>query len=336
MPKCGLQIFLDRGDRTYKLGEPISGVVEIKANADFHCRKITLVCEWRARGSGNQTVHGEQGAFFAEEENLRSGEAREYPFRFAALRGPVSYQGKLLNVEWYLRAQVDIAMAVDAMKEEKFLLGPGETSGEIILGTEKSTENFSETSSRLVERMARARVLGVPFFLIGLVMLYFAGSHPLTITLSLAVAGLGAWQIFLLLSNKLAQRKLGEIEVNLDVDKVRAADTIECKVSLPSQHAARLQKIVATLKGEERVMTGSGNYRRLQTHTIHQHVVEQLSRDAISDADKLRLTVPLQIPATAPSTFHAPDNAVAWFIRVQIDIRGWPDWVQEFPLTIVP
>jgi len=336
MSKCEVKILFDRPEVTYKFGEAIAGVMQVAAHADFHCRQITLIRGWKTHGRGNIASGGEEGMILADAAEFKADETREYPFRFAGLAGPVSYQGHHLSVEWHLRAHLDIPLAVDAKHEEKFILVGGETSQEILLGTGEDVKIDSKISSELEGRLAMAKVLGVPFFIIGLAMIYLSGSYPLTLALGLAATGFGGWQIFLMLRNKLARQKLGEIEVRLHPDKLRPGDHLECSVALPSSHAERLQKITATLIGEERVVSGAGNHKMVHTHKIHEQVMEETTHQTVDNANKLQFNLPLQLPADAPSTFRAPDNALFWFVRVQCDIRGWPDWVQEFPLMVMP
>jgi hypothetical protein len=97
-----------------------------------------------------------------------------------------------------------------------------------------------------------------------------------------------------------------------------------------------LRKITATLKAEERVVSGAGGLKNTHTHKIYETVLEQSNQDVAAFGDKAEIKIPVPIPAHAPSTFRAPDNALIWSIRVQIDIPDWPDWVQEFPITVVP
>jgi len=335
MSKCELHIVFDHDDRTYKLGEAITGKIQILAHEAFHCRKITLICAWRTQGRGNKASGGEEGMAFAEDAKFQSGELKEYPFQFAARRGPVSYQGHYLNVEWYLRAQVDIPIAVDVIREEKFMLAAGDISEEIVLGTEDQLEEAAAPSS-FKERMTMARVLAVPFFVLGVAMIVLGGSNLVALLLGLAVAGFGGWQLFMMLRNKLAQQRVSALEVKVHPVKIRAGNAVECKFLFDSRDARRLRKITATLKAEERVVSGAGGLKNSHTHKIYETVLEQSNQEVAPLGDKAEIKIPVPIPSNAPSTFRAPDNALIWSIRVQIDIPDWPDWVQEFPLTVVP
>jgi hypothetical protein len=337
MSKCDLQIIFARPERTYKFGEAISGRIKISAHDDFLCRKLTLIREWKTGGRGNYATGGEEGMIFADNTEFHTGETQEYPFRFVGLFGPASYHGHYLQVDWQLRAQADIPLALDVKCEEKFLLAPDETSEEILLGAEGALQEAPATAGELAERMTMAKALAVPFFCIGLAMIYLSNWHPVALTLGLAVAGFGGWQIFFMLRNKLAQQKVGAIEVRVHPEKLRPGDQVDCRVLLLSSHAERLQKITATLKGEERVVSGIGNHKTTHTHTIQELAVELTGRNAIPvENNKMQFDLPLQIPAQAPPTFRAPDNALHWAVRVRVDIPDWPDWVREFPITVMP
>jgi hypothetical protein len=336
MAKCDLHIVFDDEDRTYKIGETVSGKIQILAHDELQCRKITLIRAWKTRGRGNQASGGEEEMVFAEGEKFFAGEVKEFPFLFSSLHGPVSYQGDLLNVEWHLRGQVDISRAADVVAEEKFLLVPGQPSENVILGSAIPSNDSPEKTSSFRERLLKAQALAAPFLIIGVLMIFASGANLVAILIGMAVAGFGAWQLFILWRNKLAQRKLGRIEVRLAPAKVRTGNLVECKFLFHAQDAQRLKRIVATLKGEERVASGSGGLKNTHTHTIYETAFERSKESAFAVADKIQIILPVQIPPNAPSTFYAPDNALNWSIHVQIEVPGWPDWVQAFPITVLP
>jgi hypothetical protein len=335
MPKCDLHIVFDHDDRTYKLGEAIAGKIQVLAREAFHCRKITLICTWRTEGRGNKASGGEEGMTFGDDARFQSGELKEYPFQFAPRRGPVSYQGQYLSVEWYLRAQVDIPVAVDVIREEKFMLVPGDISEEFVLGTEDEFDE-AEAPSSFNERMTMAKMLAVPFFVLGIAMIVLGGSNLVALLLGLAVAGFGGWQLFVMLRNKLARQRISALEVKVHPVKIRAGKAVECQFLFDARDARRLRKITATLKAEERVVSGAGGLKNTHTHKVYETVLEQSNQDVVAFGDKTEIKIPVPIPANAPSTFRVPDNALIWSIRVQIDIPDWPDWVQEFPITVLP
>src|SRR4051812_37999520 len=116
MSTCELRIDLDRPDPVYSPGEPIRGRVEVRAEADCRCRRLTLTREWRTHGRGNRAAGGrlELGLF---EGAWRPGEVAVYPFELDAPSGPFTYHGHYLNVDWYLRARADVPSAPDPVAE---------------------------------------------------------------------------------------------------------------------------------------------------------------------------------------------------------------------------
>lgn len=151
MSKCAVKIVLDRPERTYAAGEKVTGRIEVSVSDDCQCQKLTLARLWRTRGRG-------EDAFGKPEEQIlfsgawRAGQNVSYPFEFAAPIGPLSYNGQLLNVEWYLRAQAALAGALDATADVDFRLVASETPPGFNLGpafrgtaSHKSLMEFGQT-----------------------------------------------------------------------------------------------------------------------------------------------------------------------------------------------
>jgi hypothetical protein len=47
-------------------------------------------------------------------------------------------------------------------------------------------------------------------------------------------------------------------------------------------------------------------------------------------------SVALRIPRDAMHTFEAPHNKVIWTLKVQGDVKWWPDFEYEFPMLAGP
>lgn len=121
MPDCYLLIHFGRADRTYKLGEKITGRIEIRADEDGTRRKLVLTPVWRTRGRGMEDSAQAEGQVLPA-VTYRGRQSTWYPFEIPAPPGPLSYRGELLSVEWYLRAHADLRLAIDAESEEGFIL----------------------------------------------------------------------------------------------------------------------------------------------------------------------------------------------------------------------
>ena len=79
---------------------------------------------WIASGEENNTrvVHKDSVAI----DHLEAGVAEQYQVSFKVPQeGPVSYQGVLLEVRWYLEISLDIPWAFDPKAEFRFEVHPG-------------------------------------------------------------------------------------------------------------------------------------------------------------------------------------------------------------------
>jgi len=44
----------------------------------------------------------------------------------------------------------------------------------------------------------------------------------------------------------------------------------------------------------------------------------------------------MTIPETGMHTFIAQNNKLQWFVRVNVDVQGWPNMIEEYELTVSP
>jgi len=121
MPDCYLLVHFDRTDCTYRLGEKITGQIEIRADEDGACRKLVLTPVWRTRGRGDEDSAQAEGAVIPA-PTYRGRQSTWYPFEIPPPPGPLSCRGELISVEWFLRAHADLRLALDAESEEGFIL----------------------------------------------------------------------------------------------------------------------------------------------------------------------------------------------------------------------
>lgn len=120
MSKCDISVSLQKS--TFLPGEEIAGEVLVKVHEPFLCNALSVILEWRTSGKGNTASDAVETRVVFRGQH-QPGEHR-YPFSFVAPRGPFSYQGKLINVDWYIRATADISWATDPKGEAKFTLSP--------------------------------------------------------------------------------------------------------------------------------------------------------------------------------------------------------------------
>ncbi len=98
-------IAIDIDRQSVAAGEFVTGHVRWGADDDRRARQILVALEWRTDGAGNQ-VHGVSRAMrFVPRPGDR---AAAFPFRLMAPhQGPVSFEGELITVSWFVKVRVD-------------------------------------------------------------------------------------------------------------------------------------------------------------------------------------------------------------------------------------
>ncbi len=52
--------------------------------------------------------------------------------------------------------------------------------------------------------------------------------------------------------------------------------------------------------------------------------------------EKSHVSGTFKIPRDAMHTFNQPKNKLQWFVRVDVDVQGWPDMREEFEIQVLP
>jgi hypothetical protein len=336
--KCDVRIVLDREDGCYEIGETVGGVVQVKVNESCSCKKLTLTRRWKTHGRGNRKS-GEKAVMELFSGTLTPGQ-HQYPFEFPAPVGPLSYHGHYLNVDWYLKAQVDIPWAIDPKAETEFLLTRGDYEGDIDFGQGPDKKPDQVVSGKATGQLGLS-CFGLIFALLGAgamasMIMAPAGSTPpipvMIVPCVFILIGLGV--IFLGLRNILAERKLGGVDVQLSNYHPVAGEELTCTLTFKPQATVKLNAISAELKGEEVVVRGSGSNRTTYRHGLYEHKETMIERKQASVGREITLETTFLVPEDAAPSFRTRDNALNWEVSVEIDIPGWPDWSKEFPIFV--
>lgn len=319
MSKCDVVIEFNRTDRTFIPGETVSGKVHVTANKDVACDGVKVEALWHTHGRGNRAGGSVETTAFPGEQ-LRAGDRKTYAFSFDVPAGPLTYHGDYLNVDQYIRATVDIPWALDPKAEEEYVLLPdpaGEThdgdQGIICTGHTKKAHKIV-----LLAFMVGATIASIAF-------------HPY---------GALAWLIvipifFMAVRNFLASRKLGAASFHLAQSYVSPGQSVPLTIECSPSGRLGINAITATLCAQEAVVSGSGTNRTTHTKTV-QDEKTTLCEARQLDFGHQEIAGWLPIPETEAWTFRASDNELKWTLTVRVDIPGWPDWVGQTQVALVP
>lgn len=343
MSKCDLRIELESSDRIFTPGQTLRGHVEVDVNARCQCNGLTLSREWRTHGRGNR-ASGAARELTLFSGTWQPGETYSYAFEVEIPEsGPLSYHGHYLNVDWYLDARADIPWAFDPKAQAEVLVVPGE---EPCVGEAQSSPTLAAPGSVQNIIIGCAVAFLSIFILAGMGVSTFGvlfavgfageGGEPalFMIPFGLAFATIPCIMVFFLLRNVIAQRKLGPVNLIAEPDVVVAGDTVSFSVGFTPRSEAHISSVVVTLRGSEVVVSGSGTNRSTHTHVLHAESQTLEAGSHVRALEQVSLQGELLLPADAPASFSASDNALVWEVEVHIDIARWPDYQSSVPVRV--
>jgi hypothetical protein len=325
MKTCKLRILFDKANRTYAPGESIRGSVEVITSADVTCKALRLTREWRTRGKGNKEK-GKTATITLFEGRWRPGETASYTFSIDVPDGPLTYNGRVMNVDWCLRARAHIPWAIDSKAEEIFQVRLDAGRQEYGPQWKPCLDQWPE--ERHPDQDFWAIVLTAVPFVLGVSL----GWEAVAVFFGLFI-GLGTAQERI--QRMLVQRRLGPAEVTIEPQVVRAGETATLNVSFHPRTSSDLRKVIIKLIGRERAFSGDSEASETCIQVFYEDKIVIDSGRRLIPGEHIDLRCQLQIPAGAPPTFDATHNNVEWIAVVEVEMP-WPNWKSEYPIDVVP
>ncbi|EDM77023.1 hypothetical protein PPSIR1_16020 [Plesiocystis pacifica SIR-1] len=322
-PKCDIHIEFDRTVRRFAPGEPITGAVVVSVDAETQCKALPLTLGWSTHGKGNR--NGKQVARYNLFSGTWSPGTYRYPFNLPCPVSPLTYHGKLLNVDWYLTTSADVPWALDPKARQDLW----------VLPAQGSPFDLVQGESEHVENSAAGKVIGVIVMcmlgLIGLIPLgaALATFSPLMIVFSLlwwGVLGVIAWSV---IKPRVAKSVFSSFDA-----QVQRTSAAHLAVSVHYRTQKRVNMITAKLEVEEVVVHGAGTNR-----TTHRELRYSDPRPVMVNAtgqQHHQFAFQLPDPALVGFSFGASDNDLVWKVVLDCDIEQWPDLEETIPLQVRP
>lgn len=342
MSKCKLSITLDREPPQYKPGEMLKGTLLAEVESDVKIDSLVVSIGWRTHGKGN--VDEEQVDFEPMgAKTWSAGERHELPFSFVMPKGPVSYHGYLLNVDWYVKANADVAWARDPKTEAELLLLPA--PAERLPGDGYRTEPKTAAqphvlgATGIVPQKHDHRVFSLVFLVVSVgIAVVMLGKKPNLFSLSIigAFVGVGSFIAYRSWRNTLAKQKLGDVQVSVEPEHAGRGQPLRVSVSLRPLYDVSLTSIRADLVGRERVISGSGTNKQTHVHELRRTPIELSGARDVRAREELVLEEMVTIPEDAEPTFHSAENHVVWELELHVDVALWPDLKDDYEVFVHP
>ena len=322
MSKCDISIELENPDSTFHSGETINGTVTIAVNKNVNCRALKIAGYWKTHGRGNRDS-GRYGEKIVYEGDLQAGETQTYPFSIPIEdRLPLTYHGKLINIDHYVDVRVDIPWGFDPKERKEIIVLPG-SEGNL---TEPKQPDPHATG--LMIGRAAGGIVAVILCLFGILTIPFCVGFPI-LAVGLVVG-------FFSFRKLLAEQRVGDVEVVVDSAVIAPSDSLPITVNFTPRKAGKINEIAATLTATETAVSGSGTNKSTHTNNLYKLPFNLKIPTSFQAHQQVSCSGTIAIPDTDAYTFDTGDNEVSWSLKVKIDIPMWPDWLQDVHLRLVP
>lgn len=336
MAERHIEILFDEPGRAYESGDAITGKVRVRVEKPTRCNGLMIFQAWYTHGKGNES-EGHHDVLHLFEGDWGAG-VHEYPFEFEAQSGPYTYHGRYLNLDWYLLARADVPWAFDPKDEQDFTLAPpadgidqvpmlGEVSARA--AQRDLVESLAPWGKLLVALMAT--LIGGAFGVYGLVAgdVGFMGFGVISGAFAVGSALVGFYGLA-------GRRTLGQVEYDLPEKPCAPGAMARVGVHFTPRAGGQLSSISMTLRGFERVVSGSGTDAKTYTHDFYTQPLELSDAITIKAGERVDLEVLVPIPEDAPSSFASADNELGWALDLHVDITRWPDYKETRRIVVGP
>jgi|SRR3990172_9114099 len=167
----------------------------------------------------------------------------------------------------------------------------------------------------------------------GLITLLAGVGFPLVFGGVFVVIGL----VFIVVGLKpiVAGTKVTRPEVAVSNDSLRSGDEFTLDYRQTFKSGTDVERITVQL-----ILREWARYRRgTDTVTVtHDHVIQAFETPARrfeggeTFSDRRRMV----IPRGAMHTFQATRNKLLWLVKVKVEIKSWPDFEEEYSITVLP
>ncbi|MEO2022595.1 MAG: hypothetical protein ABGX05_12310, partial [Pirellulaceae bacterium] len=324
MSKCDITIEFDRSDSTYRGGDTVSGTAHVVVNKNLTSRGITLSHFWKTHGRGNTNTGEVQEEILAQDAQLVAGETFSFPFSFESEKEPITYRGNYINIDHYVKIQVDVPWARDPKLEAEYILLPG-----VSPRLESDLEEEPEEGSQSMPWYA--------WLIVGPVILALVMCLPVILPFYLP------FYIYGKLKAKAIAKRLGEVELETAEQVLSPGGSWKTRLRFTPKRDVRINGIRARLKVHEVAISGSGTNQTTHTNAIHDETITIEPEGVLSVGKPYDQEIEVPLPetrvfnnGTTAYSFHSGSNNINWSIEIRIDLPGIPDWKEEDYFEVIP
>ena len=346
MSSCDISIRFDRNPPACSPGETISGTIDVVANASCRCDALTAHLSWKTSGKGDTDSEKVDVVPLGTFEWKR-GESYQYPFSFLAPTGPVSYQGLIIHVNWFVEARADVPWAIDPRASETLLLVPLPAERKASTAYREQPHlsakhhklgNRPRSQSKWENRVLII-ILGLALLILAILQLADSSPNPgiiIALFLLSFLFGVSVKYDWDDLKNLVARQRVGKLSVTIDPPTATRGEILRIQAAFTPNSNGKLRYAKATLYGEEIAWRGSGKSRTRYHQDLDRVEAQMCGSSAFFQNQPLELSCDLRVPEYAASSFRSFNNHVQWSVLLHLDIENWPDLKETIPIDLLP
>lgn len=358
-----IQVLFDRQDRLYRFEEEVTGRVVLHAKSDLTYTQVLITHAWRSHGRGNRETGDHTPTQLAGGTFIRKGETVELSFHFKAPRGPVTYHGHYLNVDWYLAASAERDPRRILYCEQDFLLLPGEPAGPVVLGNKEvdlddlpprlpqEPERLQDLTELTVDSPARRLrhseiikdalgALFIVFFFVAVAWAAQAGPPGSAIgIIVILLSGFAAVQSFIWRPGSHGSPDKSKFmlrEMYPKPDTVHRGSRVNCRLKFQARENVYLRDVEAFICAKERVTVLRATALVTLEHEISRKGFVKTFDEELSAGMTVSFECSLPVQADAPASFVSRNNALEWFVEVRVNSRGQSGLTERIPVIVLP
>lgn len=342
MSKCEVSVSIENGRRDYVVGETVRGIVHVEVDQECPCEGLIVGPRWRTHGRGHRARGGQKPQVLFQGKWLPG--TYEYPFELTLPRGPLTYRGHYLDVIWYVFARAEVPWSVDPKGGADIILSRGDYEGRLSPGDLTIVEPVDHLAARAQTELGTFVVLFCGLLLLlgasaawrGIMLvMHGANGGFIFFVLGVFVAAGGWLALSRVRRSRVVEKVLGKIEVTAEPASVRPGDVVRCRVRLHPPTAVDVAAVTVRLLRRERVVSGTSDDRRVETHDAPEVQIELLRDRRLTAAEVVSLDTELQVPDDAAPSFLARSNRVEWVVGVQVRLADGQEWSAETEEALV-
>jgi hypothetical protein len=319
--QADITIEFDKKDRVFTAGSVVSGKVTVSPLESIECRDIVVSIFWSTHGKGNRDKK-ELNTLASGPQRLIAGKDIVIPFSFQLPCAPLTYHGTYVNVDYYVKAKIDLALKLDPSVEKDFLVLPGASYSPSGASTRNTAQNKNSTKSSLIGWvisiviLTLLTVLFLHFWFVFLVVLLIVSYRPIM--------------------NSYAAKKTGKITVDAGNRIIYPGKKLPLSISFTPNADLNCNCVKISLNADESAVSGSGTNKTTHHHNIVSDNFDLPFEKYIRKGTDVKHQIDITIPDIAAYSFDSSNNGVSWNVAIHIGIDKWPDWKEKIILVMCP